>query len=88
MRLWDGRTGAPSESIAPGRVDVPAAAVFLDGSHTLIMATGSGTVLRWDTSVDSWVRHACKVAQRNLTADEWRQVFGDQIPYHQTCPAS
>ncbi|HKX68242.1 MAG TPA: BTAD domain-containing putative transcriptional regulator [Intrasporangium sp.] len=88
VRLWDGRTGAARESIAPGRVDVPAAAVFLDGSHTLIMATGTGTVLRWDTSVDSWVRHACKVAQRNLTADEWRQIFGDQIPYHQTCPAS
>ena len=86
VRLWDGRTGAPRESIAPGRVDVPSAAVFLEGTHTLIMATGNGTVLRWDTRVDSWVRHACQLARRNLTADEWRGIFGTETPYRQTCP--
>jgi WD40 repeat protein len=86
VRLWDGRTGAPREGIAPGRVDVPAAAVFLDGTRTLIMATANGTVLRWDTRVESWIRHACHVARRNLTPEEWRGIFGDERQYRQTCP--
>jgi WD40 repeat protein len=86
VRLWDGRTGASREGIAPGRVDVPAAAVFLEGTHTLIMATANGTVLRWDTRVESWIRHACQLARRNLTTEEWRGIFGDETPYRQTCP--
>jgi WD40 repeat protein len=88
VRLWDGRTGAPRESITLGRVDVPSAAVFLDGTHTLIMATAQGTVLRWDTHVESWVRHACQLTRRNLTPEEWRGIFGDETPYRQTCPAT
>jgi hypothetical protein len=32
-------------------------------------------------------RLACGLANRNLTAAEWHQYFGPQLPYHRTCPA-
>ncbi|HET6667984.1 MAG TPA: WD40 repeat domain-containing protein, partial [Intrasporangium sp.] len=86
VRLWDGRSGAPSGSITPGQEDVPSAAVFLKDSHTLLMATANGSVLSWDTRVESWVEHACQVARRNLTPQEWRGIFGDETPQRKTCP--
>jgi hypothetical protein len=30
------------------------------------------------------VRHACQIANRNLTRAEWRQYLGD-LPFHTTC---
>lgn len=38
------------------------------------------------TTIASWKRAACRIANRNLTQQEWRQYFGD-LPYHKTCPA-
>jgi WD40 repeat protein len=56
------------------------------------MATGFGDPSRaqlslWDTDVDSWLEKACRLANRNLTALEWRQHIGDE-PYRQTCPGA
>jgi WD40 repeat protein len=34
---------------------------------------------------DKWLQHACEVAGRNLTHDEWAGYLGD-LPYQQTCP--
>ena len=34
---------------------------------------------------DQWLEHACQVAGRNLTRDEWASYLGD-LPYQQTCP--
>ncbi|MFP4436001.1 MAG: hypothetical protein ACLFVO_02035 [Chloroflexaceae bacterium] len=36
-------------------------------------------------SVLSWKSRACRIANRNLTAAEWRRYLGDR-PYEQTCP--
>ena len=32
----------------------------------------------------AWIAHACRVAGRDLTADEWRDTFADQAP-RKTC---
>lgn len=32
-----------------------------------------------------WKRLACRIANRNLTRQEWRQYLGD-LPYQKTCP--
>ena len=47
----------------------------------------TGAVYTWSTRPEDWIDHACSVAGRNLTDDEWRATFGDR-PYHETCSAS
>ncbi|WP_404383970.1 hypothetical protein LL946_01265 [Knoellia locipacati] len=87
VRLWDGRTGAKRESIRVGRVDVPSSAIFEQDGRTLFLAAGDGSVQRWDTSVSSWVGHACRTAGRNLTPEEWDVLFGTTATYHAGCSA-
>jgi hypothetical protein len=38
-------------------------------------------------TVTSWVRQACRIANRNLTLEEWQTYLGS-APYQQTCPAA
>jgi len=43
-----------------------------DGSH-LVVLYGDGTGFVWPTTVAAWAAHACVVAGRNLTREEWRR---------------
>ena len=43
------------------------------------------TMMLWDVAFESWQAHACHIAGRNLTLEEWQQYLGAQ-PYHLTCP--
>ncbi|WP_353950720.1 BTAD domain-containing putative transcriptional regulator [Knoellia sp. S7-12] len=85
VRLWNGRSGSKGESVTVGRVGVPSSAIFEPGGHILLLASGDGSVQRWDTTRESWVRHACRTAGRNLTADEWSLIFGSTIPVRAGC---
>jgi WD40 repeat protein len=40
----------------------------------------------WDLDPTSWIRAACGVAGRNLTAEEWATHIGPLAPYRPTCP--
>jgi predicted ATP-grasp superfamily ATP-dependent carboligase len=51
----------------------------------MVIAYQDGSVVTYDTDPRAWEQHACAVAGRNLTADEWRDAFGDR-PYRETCP--
>jgi WD40 repeat protein len=83
--LWDGRTGALLGTMLPGRPTTPVTVSFLPDGHTVLISAIDGAVYTWDTRVQSWIDHACAIAGRNLTRDEWRDAFGDR-PYHPTCP--
>lgn len=54
-----------------------------DGAR-LVSVDDSEAVL-WDVDVNSWKKRACAIANRNLTAAEWKQYFGDK-PYARACP--
>jgi WD40 repeat protein len=41
-------------------------------------------VLLWDLRLDSWRRRACRIANRHLDEDEWKQLIGD-APYEPAC---
>jgi WD40 repeat protein len=43
------------------------------------------TLILWDMTLESWIADACRVANRNLTPEEWEQYFPGQA-YHKTCP--
>ena len=45
-----------------------------------VLASGSagGSVWLWDMDVTSWMRHACRIANRNLTVQEWQTASSAQ----------
>jgi hypothetical protein len=56
-----------------------------DGSK-LVAVDGDGHGVIWPASVDAWMQHACSVAGRNFTQEEWARFVGKR-PYAQTCSA-
>jgi len=48
-----------------------------DGSN-LIVVYGNGKGFVWPVSVRAWEDHACAVAGRNLTREEWARFVGDR----------
>jgi WD40 repeat protein/DNA-binding SARP family transcriptional activator/energy-coupling factor transporter ATP-binding protein EcfA2 len=83
--LADAETGTPRARFRPGAANLAAGLGFAPDGHTVLVAYKDGAVVSFDTDPDAWVRHACTVAGRNLTSDEWRDAFGDR-PYRETCP--
>ena len=55
-----------------------------DGSK-LIVVYGDGEGFVWPTSVSAWEDHACAVAGRNLTREEWARFVGARS-YSTVCP--
>jgi WD40 repeat protein/DNA-binding SARP family transcriptional activator len=82
--LWDGATGERLATVQPGGPEFETGVVFLPDGHTVQIAASNGQMFRWDTDPVSWVTYACRVAGRNLSADEWRDLFGSD-PYRKTC---
>ena len=55
-----------------------------DGS-TMASVVGGGGLMLWDLSVESWIRAACSVTNRDLTNAEWERHVGDLLPRISTC---
>ena len=64
--------------------------VGADNRQALVSATRHlATFTRWlrayQPQLYATLAHACQVARRNLSDEEWRSVFGSE-PYRETCP--
>jgi DNA-binding SARP family transcriptional activator/WD40 repeat protein len=85
ISLWDGDTGAYAASLPlPANAGYVSIAYLADSSG-LVVAAADGRTWTADTRTDTWTEHACSIAGRNLTQDEWTQFF-PRRPYHATCP--
>jgi len=82
--LWDVATQRAIGSPLQIEPDAYVAAAFSrDGSHLFVVPhTGRG--VRWDVRPESWKRHACLVAGRELTEAEWRDALPDR-PLRPVC---
>ncbi len=60
-------------------------AAFTPDGRRLVVIDQDGTGAVWPTSVTAWEEHACAVAGRSFTPEEWRRFVGSQ-PYQATCP--
>ena len=43
------------------------------------------TASQWRLDTRPWTERACRMANRNLTEEEWEQFMGDR-PYNKICP--
>jgi WD40 repeat protein len=57
-----------------------------DAGRTIVTFTAGTGVHTWNVEQARLVEHACTVANRNLTEEEWTQVLPDR-PYERTCAA-
>jgi WD40 repeat protein len=62
------------------------AMAFGRGGEILASLGLDHTLRLWDLTQQAWQQRACRVANRNLTPDEWQLYMGD-LPYHKICPA-
>jgi WD40 repeat protein len=85
MRLWDSRTFQQVGSDFPGGESHWANAVFSPDGTTAIDLYDDGTGTIWPVTDSALMAHACAVARRNLTQEEWRR-FVQGASYRRTCP--
>jgi WD40 repeat protein len=84
LKLWDSASLQQFGSTFPGTPGVSStAAVTPDGKNLVVVyADGSGFV--WPLALSAWTNHACAVAHRNLTQEEWSR-FVPGHPYQNIC---
>jgi WD40 repeat protein len=83
--LWDVASQLQIGAPLPARPEDAAAVAFLSGGSQLAAAYARGSVLVWDVDPAAWRVHACTVAGRTLTRQEWHEFLPDR-PYQAVCP--
>jgi WD40 repeat protein len=78
VELWDVTAASPVflGNLPAAENGVRSLAFSADG-RWLTATDQVGVVSRWDISESSWRQHACSLANRNLTLEEWRKYIGD-----------
>jgi WD40 repeat protein len=84
IRLWDVET---HELIGTLRAQQKAIRnVAFSPQRGLLVSVGEAdSIAFWEVDFDRWYRRACRLANRNLTPEEWSTYLGNR-PYQNTCP--
>jgi protein-S-isoprenylcysteine O-methyltransferase Ste14 len=78
-------SGGVTLDVDPVHPDAPVFVGTSDGGRTITTITTAGTGVRtWTVDPDRLLEHACQVAGRNLTQQEWSDVLPDRL-YERTC---
>ena len=81
--LWDIQTRKRIGNAFPTEPGVVPSAQFAANGDLIIDYLAKATV--WPTDLQAWVRYACQVAGRDLTAVEWIDLLPGR-PYQHVCP--
>jgi DNA-binding SARP family transcriptional activator/WD40 repeat protein len=85
VRLWDPETGVVENSVQEPHGSFAAAQLRPGTSEVWMYGSGSQAYI-WDTGLGRSMDYACKLAGRDLTADEWSTYLGDR-EQQPICPA-
>ena len=87
IRLWDTQRRLPVGEPLRGHTHTVSRLAFSTEQDPVLYAAGAdGTVGAWATGLAAWQAQACRIANRNLTQEEWQIYIGNR-PYEATCPA-
>ena len=84
LALWDVETQNPIGPSLPVEPDSYIAADLSPDGSRLFAASSSRRAVRWDIAPEAWKRHACRVAGRELTRQEWADALPGR-PYRTVC---
>jgi WD40 repeat protein len=85
LGLWDASTLTMQDTVTVPGTTI-AGGQFRPGTRDVTVLDGSGRVLTWDTRPERAIEFACRIAGRDLTADEWRTYLGTSPHFH-VCPS-
>jgi sugar lactone lactonase YvrE len=84
-RIWVTATQQQLGSDFPGGAGQWGNIAYTPNGRYLLVVYGDGTGYRWPVSLTAWEQHACTVAGRNFTHEEWQRFVGGR-GYARICP--
>jgi WD40 repeat protein len=85
LKVWDLHARQQIGSTLPGTAGMWGNAAYTPDGAKLVVVYLDTTGELWPVSVSAWMDHACAVAHRNLSEEEWSR-FVPSHPYTRTCP--
>jgi len=86
-KIWDDASSQQFGAAFPGGAGGWGNAIFTSDGLNLIVAYNDGSGDIWPISIGALEDHACSVAQRNFTREEWDRFVGAGYAYEKTCPS-
>ena len=83
-KLWSTRTSQVFGSSFPGEQAAWGSAAFTPDGSKLVVVWDDGHGDVWPTRLPAWEQHACLVAGRQLTREEWARYVGGRS-YRPSC---
>jgi class 3 adenylate cyclase/WD40 repeat protein len=85
VSIWDDQSLQQFGATFPGGAGLWGNAQYTPDGSNIVVIYGDGSAALWPVSVRAWEDHACAVARRNFTQEEWSRFVPNQ-PYQRTCP--
>jgi WD40 repeat protein len=83
---WEQRQLKVRPIILRGHDQAVTSVAFTPDGNYLASGSYDNTVLLWIARTEILADMVCDKVLRNLTLTEWKQFFGEDIPYMRTCP--
>lgn len=84
VRLWDVETHELLGTLSAQQKAIKSVAFSPQGG--LLASVGEADLIAfWDVDFDGWASRACRIANRNLTLQEWSTYLRNR-PFRKTCP--